>query len=486
MTEWDLREAMAEVAEDPVVASLVLALAEASAEEVGNWPDLAAKDCLSLAVGAGALYSVVALRLHQLFETGGYDLGIFGQYAKAMAQGHAPTSPYRAKGDELSQAGPGLFSDHFSPVLGVLGPVYRIAPHIEVLLLVQAALAAWSVFVVTRCAMKRLGARNGAAVGAAYALSWGVQQLIGFDFHEVAFALPFISLAIAAYLDGRFRRAALWAALLLLVKEDMGLTVFVFGLLIGRRDPRTARILCVLGPVAMAVALSTSTSRVGGFSPLLSQPWEIAIKMLFPPVKLLTILMLLLPTAFLALRSPIALLAVPTLLWRFTADTPNYWGLSFHYSAILMPIIFLAMVDSLTPSPRRRSRGRLVRRAPQLALAFAIATCTIFPMNTIAKPSFWHTPASARDARQAVDHVPANTLVAASEHLVPHLVDKATVYPLVSIDGINTLNVNWVAIDVGDRNMSTPAGELLIRQIRDSGFREVYSRGGFVVLRRSS
>lgn len=107
-------------------------------------------------------------------------------------------------------------------------------------------------------------------------------------------------------------------------------------------------------------------------------------------------------------------------------------------------------------------------------------------MNTIAKPSFWHTPAHARDAQQAVNRIPANTLVAASEHLTPHLVDKATVYPLVSIDAINTLHVNWLALDTGDRNMTTPTGQLLMRQIHDSGFREVYSKGGFVVLRRGS
>ncbi|WP_083795692.1 DUF2079 domain-containing protein [Catenulispora acidiphila] len=472
---------MADAVDDLAAEAIALALLEASAEAIDAWPDVESTNALNLAVCAGALYSAVAIRLHQLFETGGYDLGIFGQYAKALAQGHAPTSPYRAKGTDLTQAGPNLFSDHFSPILGVLGPVDRLVPHVEVLLLVQAALTAWSVYVVTRCATKRLGSRSGTAIGAAYALSWGIQQLIGFDFHEVAFALPFISLAIAAYLDGRFRAAAIWAALLLLVKEDMGLTVFVFGVLIGRRDPRTARVLCVLGPLVMVVALSISTSRVGGFSALLAQPYAIFIKLLFPPVKLLTVSMLLLPTAFLMLRSPIALLVVPTLLWRFTADTPSYWGLGFHYSAVLMPIIFLAMVDSLTTPPQRWLAGR---RLPQLAMGFAIATCALFPINTLAKPSFWHTPAYARDAQQAVNHIPKNALVAASGDLAPHLVDKATVYPLVTIDAINTLHLSWLAIDTGDPAIATPTGRLLMHQIGDSGFREIFSKGGFVVLVR--
>lgn len=139
LREWDLREAMADTVDDLAAEAIALALLEASAEAIDAWPDVESTNALNLALCAGVLYSAVAMRMHQLFETGGYDLGIFGQYAKALAHGHAPTSPYRAKGADLSQAGPNLFSDHFSPILAVLGPVYRLVPHVEVLLLVQAS-----------------------------------------------------------------------------------------------------------------------------------------------------------------------------------------------------------------------------------------------------------------------------------------------------------------------------------------------------------
>ncbi len=41
---------------------------------------------------------------------------------------------------------------------------------------------------------------------------------------------------------------------------------------------------------------------------------------------------------FLALRSPLVLLGLPTLGWRFVSGNPAYWGMNFHYNAVLARI----------------------------------------------------------------------------------------------------------------------------------------------------
>ena len=51
------------------------------------------------------------------------------------------------------------------------------------------------------------------------------------------------------------------------------------------------------------------------------------------PVKLQTVVMLLLPTAFAALGSPLALIALPSLALRFISTNPAYWGTNWHYNA---------------------------------------------------------------------------------------------------------------------------------------------------------
>ena len=62
----------------------------------------------------------------------------------------------------------------------------------------------------------------------AYALSWPIASAAAFDFHEVAFAPVLMAVALERLQAGRLRTALAALALLLLVKEDMGL--FVAGL----------------------------------------------------------------------------------------------------------------------------------------------------------------------------------------------------------------------------------------------------------------
>ena len=455
-----------------------------------------------LAVATALTYSLLALRLHRLYRTGGYDLGIFTQYAKAFAHGHAPTSPLLAKGAALSQTGPNLFGDHFSPILVVLGPAYRLWPHAETLLLLQAALVAISVFVIAGCAVRRLGARSGCCVGVAYALSWGVQQLIGFDFHEVAFELPFMACALAAYLDGRSRACGVWSLQLLWVKEDMGLTVIVLGLLLARRDRRMGIAVCITAAAVAALAmivviphyaaagglgrLGSGADAGGGYGMALTQPWLIPPKLIWPPVKVVTVFMVLAAGGFAAVRSPLILVALPTLLWRFTANTPNYWGLSWHYSAVLMPVAFLALVDALSPRPRALVRLPLATRLPAAVAVLAVGLSAAFPLHDLATPAFWRTPRHVTAADAAVAAVPADALVAATNNLAPHLVDRATVYPLTSVEAVDDLprRIDWIAADTTLPDLQTPNGQLLLAQLRADGFQPVSANDGILVLHR--
>jgi uncharacterized membrane protein len=65
------------------------------------------------------------------------------------------------------------------------------------------------------------------------------------------------------------------------------------------------------------------------------------------PEKLRTLVLLFLPTAFVALRSPMSLIVVPSLALRFESTNSAYWGTDWHYSATVMPILFVAAVDAL-------------------------------------------------------------------------------------------------------------------------------------------
>ena len=74
---------------------------------------------------------------------------------------------------------------------------------------------------------------------------------------------------------------------------------------------------------------------------------------------------MLIPTSgLLALRSPLLLVAAPTLGWRFLSGDDHYWSTDWHYSAVLMPVVTLALVDAID-TVRRGDRPLAARvRAP--------------------------------------------------------------------------------------------------------------------------
>ncbi|NEE17140.1 DUF2079 domain-containing protein, partial [Streptomyces sp. SID7499] len=106
---------------------------------------------------------------------------------------------------------------------------YWLWPSAEALLFAQAALFALGAVIVGRTTQQLLGGRSGLCVTVAYGLSWGIQEAVKADFHEIAFAVPLLALVCRALLLERYTAALLWSLPLVLVKEDLGATVAVVG-----------------------------------------------------------------------------------------------------------------------------------------------------------------------------------------------------------------------------------------------------------------
>ncbi|MFF5974155.1 DUF2079 domain-containing protein [Streptomyces sp. NPDC012769] len=378
-------------------------------------------------------------------RTTGYDLGIFEQAVRAYAELRAPVAPLRGEGFNL-------LGDHFHPLLATLAPLYRLWPSPLALLVAQSALLALAAVPLVRWALRVVGRRGAHAVAVGYGLSWGIASAAAFDFHEVALAVPLLAFSLEALGRQRWRAAVAWAAPLLLVKEDLGLTLAAVGGYIAVKG-RASRSVRVLGLATVAAGLLGSFLEIkvllpalaptGGYvhggnlaaahGSLLSALAHAPLDLLRPETKATTLVLVFAPSALLALRSPFALIALPTLGWRLASENGFHWSTAFHYSAILMPVVFAGLLDVLGRETNRRN----VRAALATVLAVTAVLIPSFPLAQLAQRATWHTTGHVEAARSLLARIPDGATVAASNRLAPQLTSRCTVvlFPTFPVAG---------------------------------------------------
>ena len=360
------------------------------------------------------------------FSVRSWDLTIFTQLQQRYAALEAPIVP--VKGD-----GYNLLGDHFHPVLVLVAPIFALFPHAFTLVVVQAVCFGIAAGVFAHAAGRRLGTVTGVLLGLAFGFAWGLQYAAEAQFHEVALAVPLLTLSLVAVLDERWLRAVLWAGPLVFVKEDLGLTVVAIGILIVIRARKPIGLwLVVWGLVWFALAtlvvlplLNPNGAWAYGGS---VGPSNLAT--LFDPEKGHTLLLLVAITAALVLRSPVALVLLPTLAWRFVSTNHGYWGPTWHYSAVLIPVAFCALLDAVRlarQSQRRWLRG-YARFAPGVAIAVAVVLLPGLPLATVVSPEAWAKPDRADAAEAALASIPEGAVVESDIGLMTYLVDDHEVY----------------------------------------------------------
>ena len=465
-------------------------------ERPAAWPAVA------VALAALAAYLTLSLARWHRWDTPSWDNAIFEQGIRGWAGPGWPIVDI--KGHEFNQLG-----DHFSPIIALVAPFYRVFPSPVTLLVVQCVLVALSVVPLTMLARRRLGAVPGLLVGVAYATSWGVQSAIDVQFHEYAFAAPILAFGLAAALDRRWRAACAWIAALLLVKEDMGLTVAGFGAVLwlwGERRRAWQMIGLGLGGMALVLGViipifnphhrydywgklgedggDTATSA----GSILAGVWRIATNFFVPGQKIMTLLLILVISGLVALRSPLLLMIVPTMVWRYAGSTEFYWGPTWHYSLILMPIVFVAAIDGCERLRASRSgalRG-YGRAAPAVMVLVSVALVPSFPFGDLADARTYEVPAHAAAGEAALASIPAGASVTTDLGLIVRLATERRAY-WVGTDGNPATDYVAIRTDVGwGPDAPTDVAEYAELLYPGHTYETVFDGGGYLVARRTS
>ena len=420
-----------------------------------------------------AYLAISLFRLLQL-NPSSWDLAIYTEYVKQSASLHAPVADVRT-------AGFNLLGDHFQPAVMVIAPLFRVFPSPVTLVAVQALLAALSVFGVSRAAREKFGVGPSRAIAVAYGFSWGLQQMANFDFHEIAFAVPLLAFSLSALVCGRIKAAVWWALPLVFVKEDQGFTVAAIGLYLaitgvraaarqpvgpdpdGRRRIKAGQVLLVWGFAWSFLAIGVI---IPHFNPAHQYDYWSDGGILAPgghptvagligqffhawPDKLQTIVLLLLPTAFIALRSPLVLIAGPSLLLRLESTNSSFWGTYWHYNVTVMPIIFIAAIDAMarigaimdaegpagsaswasgSQGARRAALAGARRYGAAMMLAITVPLAFQFPLSTLWNAQSYRISSHVRAADAAMAKVPDGATVQATLDLLAPLAARTDTF----------------------------------------------------------
>ena len=479
-----------------------------------------------IACAVGALYVCYSVAQWRALVAPSWDLGIFTEAAQAYSRFEAPIVPIKGPGYNL-------LGDHFHPLLALLGPIFRLFPSALTLLVVQDALIAVSVLPIARLAQRLLGRGGALLVGLAYGLGWGLQGAVAAQFHEVCLAVPLLAFGGVAFVERRWSACMAWLAPLVLVKEDLGLTVFMAGLAIawrGRGEGRPAVLrglaYALFGIVAFVLtvkvllpamnpagtwAYSLDGAATGAGTPTAGTTAARAIPSLWdilttPSVKLATLLVLLAGAGVVGSASPWFALVLPTLAWRFAGSVEAYYGWdSWHYNAVLVPIAACSLLDVMSQwlapecaaaetgadsedeapasSTRRwRVAAWVVACVPALSLAITASALPLWQL-----PSLTEDPRMAA-AQGALDAVPEGVSIETDTTLLARLVPGREVY-WVGTTGKMDTPPEYVVIDArsyawGDQQVDAESWGSAAHP--GHSYETIYAKQGFRVARRTS
>ena len=479
-----------------------------------------------IACAIGALYVCYSVAQWRALAAPSWDLGIFTEAVQAYSRFEAPIVPIKGPGYNL-------LGDHFHPLLALLGPIFRLFPSALTLLVVQDALIAVSVLPIARLAQRLLGRGGALLVGLAYGLGWGLQGAVAAQFHEVCLAVPLLAFGGVAFVERRWSACMAWLAPLVLVKEDLGLTVFMAGLAIawrarGEGRPAVLRGLAyaLFGIIAFVVtvkvllpamnpagtwAYSLDGAATGAGTPTAGTTAACAIPSLWdilttPSVKLATLLVLLAGAGVVGSASPWFALVLPTLAWRFAGSVEAYYGWdSWHYNAVLVPIAACSLLDVMSQwlapecaaaetgadsedeapasSTRRwRVAAWVVACVPALSLAITASALPLWQL-----PSLTEDPRMAA-AQGALDAVPEGVSVETDTTLLARLVPGRDVY-WVGTTGKMETPPEYVVIDARSYawgGQQVDAESWASAAHPGHTYETVYAKAGFRVARRTS
>lgn len=324
-----------------------------------TWPKLAKITWILIGIFIFLVYSICLFK-YFTYAYNYLDLGIYNQVFYNSSQGRL---------FEFTIHPSSYLGDHCELIIMLLVPFYSLWQSPLCLLLLQALFIGFSAIPLYLIAQKHLSPKLALVAICLYLFNPATINLCLFEFHILPLAIFFVLWAFYFYDQNKFRLFLTFCGLSLLVREDIALIIFMFGLisLIDRKKIKWILTPAITSIIYFFLALKITSyfSHSGNYQFLTYYNWlgnslpEIIINFFlkFPLViyhavsnvaYLELIISLLIIFLFLPLYRPkYLLLAGATLLEFILGPNAGMIVISTHYSALFLPALLIATVFAL-------------------------------------------------------------------------------------------------------------------------------------------
>lgn len=442
-----------------------------------------------------ALLGGLAIYRHDSFRSHALDLGYLDQVAWNTAHGHFFDNTIKTS--TLSS----YFAGHFSPAIAVVAPLFWLWDDVRAMLLLQAGmlvLAGLPIYALFR----DYGAWLALAVLLAFYLNPWLHRANLQDFHTMLLATPLIALAVYGVLRQRYALAVLSLVATLLIKEDMGLVLALFGLYLlifqrGRAWPWGAALL-VIGPAWLAAVtlllipsfaasgeyriLTRRYAFLGGgpaeaIQTLLRDPLILA-KQVLRKDKVLAIVQMLASMGFLPLLGGGLVLVGLPLIWYLQLSDDQALALLWQWhAATYLPVFFGAIFVGFGRLP---ARGRHIATGVLLLASIVAFILDGSALRLLKEPGM--DPERREVARSLIAQIPPEASVSAQDELLPHLSHRRELYLFPTIEDADFILMDRLG---STYPLKTEDYQVFWQAANDPyGYNKLYDDDGFLLLRR--
>ena len=498
----------------------------------------------------GIYFSALSMQRHRAFLTNASDLGQIDQAIWNSSQGRFLEFTRRTGEQSIR------LTDHVEPLFVLIAPIFFLYDNVEALLILQSfviALGALAVFWIAnekfrhvewnstaQQSVEKIKATNQiefAAVlfAAMYLLFPALQASNLAEFHAVTFVPSLVLFAYHYGLQKKWERFALFAILLLLVKEEIALLVLMlagyfvisdFRFQISDLKTFPARFFAYLKTAPRVPLVFVFLSllwfvltffviipqfNTAGRSPytcryVVSEDCREVVRGLFLQERLGYLFQLFASSGFVSLLDPISLLlGSPLILANVISNYPAQYSGTFHYSAPVVPYFILAAIGGSVWLARviERKREREIEsdslhRSIAPSLPLSITSSLYLPIIVFLIAFVYHLLAGSTPIARAYSfpqislrnqlfekfaaQIPRDANVSTTPSLHPHLSHREFLYryPVVN-------DADYVMLDVNESDRGIPS-EFRVRynEILREGFGVVDAADGYVLLQRGA